>query len=85
MEGNLEENYLRAVSRGQNELIGKLKMVAGDVIIIRGKVMEYTYIPTGIKSELVIYSKQCDSSFGMACGRIQYTLLMLGLLGVNRV
>ena len=25
-----------AVSRGQNELIGKFKMVAGDVISIRG-------------------------------------------------
>ena len=27
----------RAVSRGQNELIGKFKMNAGDVISIRGK------------------------------------------------
>jgi hypothetical protein len=39
----LSEVYTRAVSRGQNELIGKFKMVS-----IRGQVMEYTYIPTGI-------------------------------------
>jgi hypothetical protein len=41
------------VSRGQNKLIGKFKMAAGDVISIRGQVMEYTYIPTGIERELV--------------------------------
>ena len=41
------------MSRGQNELIGKLKIAAGDVISIRGLVMEYMYIPTGIKRELV--------------------------------
>ena len=29
----------------------KFKMVAGDVISIRGQVMVYTYIPTGIKRE----------------------------------
>ena len=33
---------------GQNELIGKFKMV-GDVISIRGQDMEYTYISTGEK------------------------------------
>ena len=55
MEGNLKGNYLRLipVSRGQNELIGKFKMAAGDIISIREQVMEYTYIPTGIKRELV--------------------------------
>ena len=41
----------RAVSRGQNESIGKFKMTAGDVISIRGQVMEDIYIPTGIKRE----------------------------------
>ena len=39
----------RALSRGQNELVGKFKIVAGDMVSIRGQVMEYTYIPTGIK------------------------------------
>jgi hypothetical protein len=34
-------------------LIGKFKMVAGDVISIRGQVLEYMYIPTGIERELV--------------------------------
>ena len=34
-------------------MIGELKMAAGDVVSIRGQVMEYTYIPTGIKRELV--------------------------------
>ena len=43
----LSEVNTRAVSKGQNELIGKFKMSAGDVISIRGEVMEYTYIPTG--------------------------------------
>ena len=41
------------MSRGQNELAGKFKMEAGGVISIRGQVMEYTYIPTGIKGEMV--------------------------------
>ena len=41
----------RAVSRGQNELVGKFKIAAGDMVSIRGQVMEYTYIPTGIKRE----------------------------------
>ena len=34
-------------------MIDELKMAADDVISIRGYVMEYTYIPTGIKRELV--------------------------------
>ena len=41
------------MSRGQDEMIGKFKIAADDVISIRGQVMEYTYIPTGIKGELV--------------------------------
>jgi hypothetical protein len=43
----------KAVSRGQKELIGRFKMAAGDVISMRGQVMEYTYISTGIKREFV--------------------------------
>ena len=49
----LSEVNATALSRGQNELVVKFKMAAGDVISIRGQVMEYTYIPTGIKRELV--------------------------------
>ena len=51
----LSEVNARGVSRGQNELVCKLKMTAGDMVSIRGQVMEYTYIPTGIKRELVSY------------------------------
>ena len=36
----------RAVSRGQNELVCKFKMAAGNMVSIREQVMEYTYIPT---------------------------------------
>ena len=37
----LSEGNTRAVSRGQNELIGKFKMGAGDVIGIRGQVKKH--------------------------------------------
>jgi hypothetical protein len=43
----LSEVNTRAVSRRQNEFVGKFKMAAGY------KVMEYMYIPTGNKRELV--------------------------------
>ena len=56
----LSEVNTRAVSRGQSKLIGKFKMAAGDVISIRGQVMEYPYIPTGIKRELVRFGVYCD-------------------------
>ena len=56
----LSEVNIRAVYRGQNELIGKFKMAAGDVISIRGQVMKYTYIATGIKWELVRFGVDCD-------------------------
>ena len=48
------------MSRRQNELVGKLKMAAGDMVSIRGPVMEYTYIPTGIKREMVRSGVDCD-------------------------
>ena len=35
-------------------------MVVGDVIGIRGQVMEYTYIPTPIKGELVRFGMDRD-------------------------
>jgi hypothetical protein len=41
-----------AMSRGQNELIGEVK-IAGDVISTKKQVMEYMFIPTGIKMKLV--------------------------------
>ena len=56
----LSEFNARAVSRGQNELIGKFKIAADDVISIRGQAMEYTDIPTGIKRELVRFDMDCD-------------------------
>ena len=34
-------------------------MAAGDVISFKGHVMEYTYIPTGIKREFVRYCMDC--------------------------
>ena len=49
-----------SVSRGQNKLIGKFNMAAGDVISIKGQVIEYTYIPTGIKRELVRFGVNYD-------------------------
>ena len=56
----LSEVNTRAVSRGQNKLIGKFKMVVGDVISIWGQVMEYRYISTGIKRELMKFGVDCD-------------------------
>ena len=47
----LSEVNARAVSRGQNELVCKFKKAAGDNVSISGQVMEYMYIPTGIKRE----------------------------------
>ena len=55
MDGRkLYEVNARTVSRRQNELVGKFKMAAGDLVHIRGQVKEYTYIPAGIKREMVI-------------------------------
>ena len=56
----LSEINVRAVSRGQNKLVCKFKMVAGDMVSIRGQVMEHTYIPTGIKREVVRSGVDCD-------------------------
>ena len=50
----------RAVSRRQNELVGKFKMATGDMVSIRGPLLEYRYIPTGIKRELVRSGVDCD-------------------------
>ena len=56
----LSEVNARAISRGQNELVCRFKMAAGDKVTIRGQVMEYTYIPKGIKRELVRSGVDCD-------------------------
>ena len=48
------------MSRRQNELVGKFKMAAGDKVSIRGQIMEYTYIPTGINKKLVRSGVDCD-------------------------
>ena len=53
IEWKLSEVNTRAVSRRQNELVDKFKMAVGGV-------MEYTYIPTGIKRELVRSSVDSD-------------------------
>ena len=34
-------------------------MTAGDLVSIRGQVMEYTYIPAGVKREMVRSSVDC--------------------------
>ena len=49
----LSEVNTKAVYGGQNELIGELKMETGEVIRIGRQVMKYTYIPTGIRRDLV--------------------------------
>ena len=41
-------------------MIGKFKTAVGDVISIRGQVMEYTYIPTEMKRELVRSGVDCN-------------------------
>ena len=41
-------------------MVGKFKMAAVDMVSIRGQVMEYTYIPTGIIRELVRSGVDCD-------------------------
>jgi hypothetical protein len=38
--GELCEVNARTMSRRQNELVGKFKMAAGDLVSIRGQVME---------------------------------------------
>ena len=56
----LSEVNTKAVSRGQNEWVGKFKMAAGDMVSIRGQVLRYIYIPTGIKRELLRSGVDCD-------------------------
>ena len=59
IKSKLSEVNTWDVSRGQNELISKFKMAAGDMISIRGQVMVYMYIPIGIKKELARFGVDC--------------------------
>jgi hypothetical protein len=54
-KSRLFEVNTRVVSRRQNGLVGKFKMAVGDKVSIRGQVMEYTYMPTGIKWENLVW------------------------------
>ena len=67
-KGKLSEVNTRAVSTRQNELVGKFNMAAGDKVSIRRHVMEYMYIPTEIKRELVRFDIDCDQK-GLVVGR----------------
>jgi hypothetical protein len=61
MDGGKFKKKLKEVNtRRQKELVGKFKMAVGDKVSIRGQVMEYTYIPIGIKRELVRFGVDCD-------------------------
>ena len=40
-------------------MVGKFKMVASDLVSVMGQVMEYTYIPTAIKKEMVRSCVDC--------------------------
>ena len=60
IEWNTSEVNIRIVSKEQNELIGNFKMAAGNVIRVSGQIMEYTYILTEIKRELVRFGMDCD-------------------------
>ena len=58
--GKLSEINARTESRRQNELVGKFKMAASDLVSVRRQVMEYMYIPTGIKRKLVRFGMDCN-------------------------
>ena len=40
-------------------MVSKFKMAASDLVSVRGQVMEYPYIPTGIKGEMVRSGMDC--------------------------
>ena len=57
--GKLSEVNARTESRRQNKLVGKFKMAESDLVSVRGQVMEYTYISTGVKGEMVRSGVDC--------------------------
>ena len=59
----LFEVNTRAVCREQNELKEKFKIAVHDMINIEGQVMKYTYIPTGIKRQLVWFGVNCNQKW----------------------
>jgi hypothetical protein len=63
--GKFSEVNARVESRRQNELVGKFKLAASDLVSVRGQVMEYTYIPTGIKGEMVWIATGRGKSSGL--------------------
>ena len=65
IEWKLSEVNTRAVSRRQNELIGKFKMATGDVIIIIIIIIirSSSSIPTVIKRELVRFGMDFDQKW----------------------
>ena len=67
IEWKSSEVNTKAVSREQNELLGKFKMAA-DVISIRGQVMKYTYIPAGISLVHANIFFPCCFSKRQICG-----------------
>ena len=40
-------------------MVSKFKVAASDLVSVRGQVMEYKYIPTGIKREMVRSCVDC--------------------------
>ena len=47
--GKLSDIDARTESRRQNELVGKFKMTASDLVSVRGQVMEYIIFQQGLK------------------------------------
>ena len=43
--GKLSVVNARTEPKRQNEMVGKFKMAASDLVSIRGQVMEYTHVP----------------------------------------
>ena len=56
MEGKLNENYLRLIPglclEDRKKIDRQVQMAASDLVSVRGQVMKYPYIPTGIKGEI---------------------------------
>ena len=52
------------------------KMAASDLVSVRGQVMEYTYIPTGIKREMVRSGADCHRK-GQVVGTVGRRLVAI--------
>ena len=50
-------------------MVSKFMMAASDLVSVRGQVMEYPYIPTGIKGEMVRSGMDCHRK-GQAVGTV---------------